>query len=82
MAEVTSSSDMTVIILSNEETEALASLLETSDPNDNEALDELFNCLMGWHPSLGPPKDERWTNKQVITIWKDQPHDGYIFGVG
>jgi hypothetical protein len=46
MAEVISGR-MTVICLDGAEVEALASLLEVADPEDNRVLWELTNALLG-----------------------------------
>ena len=46
MAEVISGSDLTIIVLTSEEAEALADLLEVSDPEDNMVLDELTNAML------------------------------------
>ena len=47
MAIVTSDDDLTVIILNGVEASALADLLEVSDSEDNSALNELTNAMIG-----------------------------------
>ena len=83
MAEVISGSDLTIIVLTSEETEALADLLEVSDPEDNMVLDELTNAMLGerhceeggeFAPTIG------WD--QPEPSWKDEPTSDYRFGRG
>ena len=74
MAEVISGSDLTIIVLTSEETEALADLLEVSDPEDNMVLDELTNAMLTdrFEPVTSYDKPE--------PSWKDEPTSDYRFG--
>jgi hypothetical protein len=80
MANVTSSfgQDMTVIVLNAEETEALADLLEVSDPEDNMVLDELTNAMLGERHCIEPVTN--WNKPEPS--WKDEPSSDYRFGRG
>ena len=78
MAQVTSSKDMTVIVLNAEETEALADLLEVSDPEDNMVLDELTNAMLGERHCIEPVTN--WDKPEPS--WKDEPSSDYRFGRG
>ena len=80
MANVTSSFglDMTVIVLNAEETEALADLLEVSDPEDNMVLDELTNAMLGERHCIEPVTN--WDKPEPS--WKDEPSSDYRFGRG
>ena len=80
MANVISSfgQDMTVIVLNAEETEALADLLEVSDPEDNMVLDELTNAMLGERHCIEPVTN--WDKSEPS--WKDEPSSDYRFGRG
>ena len=90
MAEVISGSDLTIIVLTSEEAEALADLLEVSDPEDNMVLDELTNALVGlnnkhWDVSRYfregyEPVVTNWDKPEPS--WKDEPTSDYRFGRG
>ena len=85
MAEVISGSDLTIIVLTSEETEALADLLEVSDPEDNMVLDELTNALLSCDPD--DVIDIQFTDPTTSwdkpePSWKDEPTSDYRFGRG
>ena len=78
MAEVISGSDLTIIVLTSEEAEALADLLEVSDPEDNMVLDELTNAMLGERHYIEPVTN--WDKPEPS--WKDEPSSDYRFGRG
>jgi hypothetical protein len=73
MAQVTSSKDMTVIVLDNDESNALADLLYM---NGESVLDELTNTMLTdrFEPVTSYDKPE--------PPWKDEPSSDYRFGRG
>ena len=73
MAQVTSSKDMTVIVLDNDESNALADLLYM---NGESVLDELTNAMLTdrFEPVTSYDKSE--------PPWKDEPSSDYRFGRG
>tara|TARA_Y100001951_G_C11240465_1_gene240162 strand:- start:30 stop:323 length:294 start_codon:yes stop_codon:yes gene_type:complete len=97
MAQVTSSTDMTVIVLDNDEAEALGDLLDSASRNHEGywtgRLDELTNTMLGEKMAFGYEgsceEGEEGTANQVVTnwdkpepSWKDEPSSDYRFGRG
>jgi len=79
MAQVTSSKDMTVIVLTNDEASALADVLEYM-VGEHSVLDELTDAFLGtdWRE-----EDEVITNwDKPEPPWKDEPSSDYRFGRG
>ena len=83
MAQVTSSKDMTVIVLDNDEASALADILG-EHPTLNEdysVLDELTNAMLGYEKE--EEEIEPVTNwDRPVPPWKDEPSSDYRFGRG
>ena len=78
MAQVTSSKDMTVIVLDNDEASALADILG-EHPTLNEdysVLDELTNAMLGYEEE--DEEIEPVTNwDRPEPPWKDEPTSDY-----
>ena len=83
MAQVTSSKDMTVIVLDNDEASALADLLHENLPEhaDDTVLDELINGMLGNEYAMYDEEDEgirpvtNWDRPEPP--WKDEPSSDY-----
>ena len=82
MAQVTSSKDMTVIVLDNDEASALTNLLDYSSSDMggwSSKLDELTNAMLSYEDE----EIESITNwDKSEPPWKDEPSSDYRFGRG
>ena len=77
MAQVTSSKDMTVIVLDSEEASALADALEKGIWRAE--LDDLTNAMLSYEDEEIEPVTN-WDKKEPP--WKDEPSSDYRFGRG